>query len=40
MNILSAKESLQETIKEIEETATLQFIESFDQARLYFYQCL
>lgn len=35
-DVLHAKESLLETIKEIEETATRQFIESFDKARLYF----
>lgn len=35
-DILEAKSSLQATIQEIEETATKQFIESFDQARLYF----
>lgn len=35
-DILEAKESLIETIKEIEETATLQFLESFEKARVYF----
>jgi len=35
-DILAAKESLLETIKEIEETATSQFLEAFDKARLYF----
>ncbi len=35
-DILKAKESLTQTIKEIEETATAQFLESFEQARLYF----
>ena len=35
-DILEAKESLLQTIKEIEETATAQFLDSFEQARLYF----
>lgn len=35
-DILQAKEDLMATIKEIEETATAQFIEAFDKARLYF----
>ena len=35
-DILKAKEDLMATIKEIEETATLQFMEAFDKARLYF----
>jgi len=35
-DILAAKESLSQTIKEIEDTATAQFLESFDRARLYF----
>jgi len=35
-DILQAKEDLEATILEIEETATAQFIESFEQARLYF----
>ena len=35
-DILEAKESLEQTIKEIEETATAQFLEAFDKARLYF----
>ena len=35
-DINKAKEDLKETIKEIEETATAQFIEAFDKARLYF----
>lgn len=35
-DIIDAKESLIETIKEIEETATAQFIDAFDKARLYF----
>ena len=35
-DILNAKESLIQTIKEIEETATSQFLEAFDKARLYF----
>ena len=35
-DILAAKASLLETIKEIEETATAQFLTAFDQARLYF----
>ena len=35
-DILEAKESLLQTIKEIEETATTQFLASFEQARLYF----
>ena len=35
-DILQAKESLIETIKEIEETATNQFLDSFEKARTYF----
>ena len=35
-DILQAKSDLETTIKEIEETATLQFLESFEKARLYF----
>ena len=35
-DIRQAKESLLETIKEIEETATIQFLEAFEKARLYF----
>jgi len=35
-DILQAKEDLLETIKEIEDTATTQFIEAFEQTRLYF----
>ncbi len=35
-DILAAKESLGETIKEIEETATSQFLDSFKKARTYF----
>ena len=35
-DILAAKESLSQTIKEIEDTATAQFLEAFDRARLYF----
>ncbi len=35
-DILQAKEDLEATIQEIEETATIQFLESFEQARLYF----
>jgi chromosome segregation protein len=35
-DILKAKEDLLETIKEIEETATLQFLEAFGKVRLYF----
>ncbi|GJM32628.1 MAG: chromosome partition protein Smc [Saprospiraceae bacterium] len=35
-DIVEAKESLIQTIKEIEETATVQFLDSFDKARLYF----
>lgn len=35
-DILQAKEDLEATIKEIEDTATLQFLESFEKARLYF----
>ncbi len=35
-DILEAKKSLEETIKEIEETATAQFLEAFEKARLYF----
>ncbi|MBR9919479.1 MAG: chromosome segregation protein SMC [Bacteroidetes bacterium] len=35
-DIMKAKDDLLETIKEIEETATTQFLEAFNQARLYF----
>ncbi|MEM9887301.1 MAG: chromosome segregation protein SMC [Bacteroidota bacterium] len=35
-DILKAKEHLLETIKEIEDTATTQFIAAFEQTRLYF----
>ena len=35
-DILHAKASLEETIKEIEETATVQFLDAFEKARLYF----
>jgi len=35
-DILTAKASLEETIKEIEETATIQFLDAFEKARLYF----
>ena len=35
-DIIEAKESLIETIKEIEETATIQFLDAFEKARLYF----
>ncbi|MCB9290453.1 MAG: chromosome segregation protein SMC [Lewinellaceae bacterium] len=35
-DILKAKKSLEDTIKEIEETATIQFLEAFEKARLYF----
>lgn len=35
-DILEARESLNETIKEIEETATSQFLDSFKKARTYF----
>lgn len=35
-DILHAKASLEETIKEIEETATIQFLDAFEKARLYF----
>ncbi|MEL6275917.1 MAG: chromosome segregation protein SMC, partial [Bacteroidota bacterium] len=35
-DILAAKDSLVETIKEIEETATVQFLDAFEKARLYF----
>jgi chromosome segregation protein len=35
-DILQAKEDLMVTIKEIEDTATSQFLESFEKARLYF----
>ena len=35
-DIVQAKASLVQTIKEIEETATTQFIDAFDKARLYF----
>lgn len=35
-DVVKAKEDLMTTIKEIEETATAQFLESFEKARLYF----
>ncbi len=35
-DILQAKSDLETTIQEIEETATLQFLESFEKARLFF----
>ncbi len=35
-DILKAKEDLMETIKEIEDTATRQFLEAFEQVRLHF----
>jgi chromosome segregation protein len=35
-DILKAKDDLMETIREIEETATAQFLDSFGKARLYF----
>jgi chromosome segregation protein len=35
-DIIEAKESLIATIKEIEDTATKQFLEAFDKARVYF----
>ncbi|MCB0561095.1 MAG: chromosome segregation protein SMC [Lewinellaceae bacterium] len=35
-DILKAKQSLEDTIKEIEETATAQFLEAFEKARLFF----
>ncbi|PSR12686.1 MAG: chromosome segregation protein SMC [Bacteroidetes bacterium] len=35
-DILEAKASLLKTIKEIEETATVQFLDAFDKARVYF----
>ncbi|MEL7220706.1 MAG: chromosome segregation protein SMC, partial [Bacteroidota bacterium] len=35
-DILEAKDSLIQTIKEIEETATVQFLDAFDKARVYF----
>lgn len=35
-DILKAKNDLMETIKEIEETATSQFLDAFEKARLYF----
>ena len=35
-DILKAKQDLEDTIKEIEETATTQFLEAFEKARLYF----
>ncbi|MCB0630222.1 MAG: chromosome segregation protein SMC [Saprospiraceae bacterium] len=35
-DIVQAKDSLIETIKEIEETATTQFLEAFEQARVHF----
>lgn len=35
-DIVAAKNSLVETIKEIEETATVQFLDAFEKARIYF----
>lgn len=35
-DIIAAKDSLIKTIKEIEETATIQFLDAFDKARIYF----
>ena len=35
-DIIAAKDTLEKTIKEIEETATVQFLAAFDQVRLYF----
>jgi chromosome segregation protein len=35
-DIVAAKDSLIQTIKEIEETATIQFLDAFDKARVYF----
>ncbi len=35
-DILQAQESLMNTIKEIEDTATAQFLDAFDKARIYF----
>ena len=35
-DIVGAKQDLMKTIQEIEETATTQFLEAFDQVRLYF----
>lgn len=35
-DILDAKQSLIETINEIEETATVQFLDAFEKARIYF----
>lgn len=35
-DILAAKQSLEKTILEIEETATIQFLDAFEKARLYF----
>jgi chromosome segregation protein len=35
-DILQAKASLEKTMQEIEETATAQFLNAFDQARIYF----
>jgi len=35
-DIIAAKDSLIQTIKEIEETATVQFLDAFDKARIYF----
>ncbi len=35
-DILQAKSDLEETIREIDETATSQFLEAFEKARLYF----
>lgn len=35
-DIIEAKDALLQTIKEIEETATLQFLDAFDKVRIYF----
>ncbi|MCB9275347.1 MAG: chromosome segregation protein SMC [Lewinellaceae bacterium] len=35
-DILNAKEALEQTIKEIEETATAQFLDAFEKARIFF----
>ena len=35
-DIVDAKQTLEKTIREIEDTATVQFLDAFDQVRLYF----
>ena len=35
-DIVEAKQTLEKTIREIEDTATVQFLDAFDQVRLYF----